>query len=392
MDSTLIREHITVGRPHLALKVMETGLCSTKHIPENEKRKLLDDCILLKSRLADLNNKFIQGFAERHTDNQKCEINFAVLLLLRTIENRYFQKSTISEANHLQFVKQIEIETEEELEYTVVRIKIKGDYSKFTKQKQQDFLDKLSAILKTKAGEISIQKLGIGSIKMEIELPKNKLKDLLLVRQTRALHDYQIIFIKAAPQEPTDKTLRDEEKLQALCKRFQEGDSDAIGELYQYFYPKLFAVAYKYLHNVENAADAVQDMFLKVLEKDSLTNIRSNVGAYLMRAVKYTSIDLSKRLRNYDEKLDDHRGHFIRQFFSKIEADENLIEAEKILDLMEQILTESELEVMRLTGQGYKSREIAEIIEKREGNIRYIRHMAWKKLKANKFIQELLGE
>jgi len=52
---------------------------------------------------------------------------------------------------------------------------------------------------------------------------------------------------------------------EALIERFRSGDSEALSLLFEQYSGRLFWVAYQMLRNHEDALDAVQDTFIKVI-------------------------------------------------------------------------------------------------------------------------------
>lgn len=59
----------------------------------------------------------------------------------------------------------------------------------------------------------------------------------------------------------------DYQYLATLVDRAKQGDSDAFSELYLATYKKIYRFAYQYLHNEQDAQDAMQETYIIVLRK-----------------------------------------------------------------------------------------------------------------------------
>jgi RNA polymerase sigma-70 factor (ECF subfamily) len=81
-----------------------------------------------------------------------------------------------------------------------------------------------------------------------------------------------------------------------LIRRAQEFDEEALGWLYQLFYPKLYNYAYLQLGNVQQAEDLASEVLLRVLE--SLKSYRFRgvpLTAWIFRIARNCLIDLHRR-------------------------------------------------------------------------------------------------
>jgi len=81
-----------------------------------------------------------------------------------------------------------------------------------------------------------------------------------------------------------------------LIRRAQEFDQEALGWLYQLFYPKLYNYAYLQLGDVQQAEDLASEVLLRVVE--SLKDYRFRglpVSAWVFRIARNYVIDLHRR-------------------------------------------------------------------------------------------------
>lgn len=69
-----------------------------------------------------------------------------------------------------------------------------------------------------------------------------------------------------------------------------EDDDAAFSELYNRYWDKLFAAAYKRVRSVEAAEEIVQDLFVDLWNRRRVLDIRSGLAVYLFSAIKYKVI------------------------------------------------------------------------------------------------------
>ncbi|WP_161964113.1 RNA polymerase sigma-70 factor [Chitinophaga flava] len=87
--------------------------------------------------------------------------------------------------------------------------------------------------------------------------------------------------------------LYSEEVMQGLQAR----DRAVFARVYEHFYPVLFATARKYLGEREQAEEVVQDVFLRLWEKDFTLEHAAALKSYLFRAVINQCINHLQRNR-----------------------------------------------------------------------------------------------
>lgn len=83
----------------------------------------------------------------------------------------------------------------------------------------------------------------------------------------------------------------------------REGSPSAFATIYDQCYKRLFAEAYSHLNNIEEAEDMVQEVFIWLWQERSRLDIHSSLRGYLVRIVKYKSIDaIRKREQTHRRK------------------------------------------------------------------------------------------
>lgn len=94
-----------------------------------------------------------------------------------------------------------------------------------------------------------------------------------------------------------------------LAERAADGDSEAVGELYDAYERRLFGYCARMLGNPEDAADATQEAFCNVIQRlPGLDTAQLNFGAYLFTAARNASLDILKsqgRFQSTDEVPED---------------------------------------------------------------------------------------
>jgi RNA polymerase sigma-70 factor (ECF subfamily) len=89
--------------------------------------------------------------------------------------------------------------------------------------------------------------------------------------------------ITAASMDPSDET---------LLQRIANGDSDALGLLYDRYARVAIAVAYRVLGNHASAEDVVQEAFLAVWRRvDSFDSSRGTVRSWLLTIIRNGAVD-----------------------------------------------------------------------------------------------------
>lgn len=97
----------------------------------------------------------------------------------------------------------------------------------------------------------------------------------------------------------------------ALLTRIREGDAEALVVLMQTYAPMLVRFAASRVHDVDDAQDIVQDVFVMLWQRREMLNIRSSIKAYLLQATRYRVVSFMRSTRSRDrlhDKLDEGSG------------------------------------------------------------------------------------
>jgi len=362
---------------------------SCYNMDENHKRHFHEYCVLMKAKLSRLTDLQIKGMIDPSDYNSQGMLNFSIIVLLRKIEDQYFTINPALERKKKfdlpAFIPQISTKTNK----WGIEIILNRDYKTFTIEEQEIFLNKLGTMLSTNKGDIIIKNIGQGSVRINLEMPQQKIMDLMFAMLSDK-HSLGKVLYVGPGIVITHENIQEAQRLEKLFEDCKQGDEKAIAELYKYYLGKLLGIAYKYILDRDLAYDIVHDVFLKMLEGYKFQQIKGNIGGYLMRAVKNQSLTIVKRLKKAPQGVGTLEDKWVKKLFSSENPGPELMEREKVLQRMTSILSKEQMAVLRMSGQGYKGKEIAEILSKTLVNIRQIRYQAWKVLKNDYLIRDLL--
>jgi RNA polymerase sigma-70 factor, ECF subfamily len=96
-----------------------------------------------------------------------------------------------------------------------------------------------------------------------------------------------------------------------LIARLARGDREALAPLVERHHRRLFRIAFGFLRNADDAEDAVQETFVKLIERAGSWDGRSEVAPWLTRILVNQSIDLYRKLHRRRARftpMEDGRG------------------------------------------------------------------------------------
>ena len=88
-----------------------------------------------------------------------------------------------------------------------------------------------------------------------------------------------------------------------LVQRAAEGDSDALAKLYDLYAPGLHRVLLAILSSPEDAEDALQETFVKLL--DGRMSRAQNTKAYLFSSARHVALDILRRRKREQNHVDE---------------------------------------------------------------------------------------
>lgn len=161
--------------------------------------------------------------------------------------------------------------------------------------------------------------------------------------------------------------------LDELLIKLAEGDLSAFNEIYERTQRTVYYIALSVLRERALAEDAMQSCFLKVIRFASRYKKGTNANAWMCRIAKNEAIDM-KRRRAREHSVDVGESEYL---FPTYEADGY----GELIDLARKTLKEGEFAVLMLVAQGYKRREIAEMLSSPLPTVTWRYNRAVKKLK-----------
>lgn len=164
-----------------------------------------------------------------------------------------------------------------------------------------------------------------------------------------------------------------------LLERLQRGDERAFRMLFDEFYPSLCLFANRYLNDQEEAADVVQETFLKYWDRHADFDDYRKVKSFLYVVVRNTCLNIlrDKNLRSHvsEEVIQDSELEFRNQV---MEEEVHRIFNHAIDNLPPQMRT-----VIYYALDGLKNAEIAEKMNLSEGTVHAYKKEAYKRLKVS---------
>lgn len=163
-------------------------------------------------------------------------------------------------------------------------------------------------------------------------------------------------------------------QLNNLLLDLKNGDLDALDGIYEITNTAVFSVALSVVHNGEEAKDIMMSTFLRIREKINYFTPNTNGYAWILTIARNLSINESKKISR-STPMDFQENDFIA---SNEQVDSDI----PIFKIAKRILNAEELTIVLLhIVNGYKHREIAEIIKKPLGTVLWSYNNSLKKIK-----------
>jgi len=115
-----------------------------------------------------------------------------------------------------------------------------------------------------------------------------------------------------------------------MVSRCQQGDQEALKEIFDKYHKKVYSIAYGVVRQREDALDVVQEVFIKLFRSIKNFKGRSNFYTYLYRMVMNTAID--------------HKRKAGKQFMSSLNEEGSFEPSDEAERGPERILLQKELE------------------------------------------------
>jgi len=162
----------------------------------------------------------------------------------------------------------------------------------------------------------------------------------------------------------------------SLVLSAQQGDMEAFRRLFDENKRKIFAIAYRYSHNQEDAEDILQETFIKAYQAlDSFhTEDKNSFTSWLYRISINSSIDLLRKHRKMRDK------YFDNDDFSKMSSDDAGSDPEqqtqlqdvrnKISGVLNKLTARQRMIFILRHYQHFSTQEIAEYMSCSQGSVK----------------------
>lgn len=162
-----------------------------------------------------------------------------------------------------------------------------------------------------------------------------------------------------------------------LINLAQKGDEQAFGEIYDIWATKVYRFVYVKVKNAHTAEDLTSEVFLKAWEKIHQYKPQKDAkfSTWLYTVARNTIIDYYRANKNSEISFED------LPEIADLEGDEPYREAGELEQALTKLPAEYE-KVLRLRFvEGYPISKVAQLMRKKEDNIRAITSRALKKLR-----------
>lgn len=172
---------------------------------------------------------------------------------------------------------------------------------------------------------------------------------------------------------------RDEVPEAELVRAVQDGSERAFGRLVDLYLDEAHAVATGILRHRQDAEDAVQEAFIRALERIDHLSDGSPFGPWFYRVLRSTCLNLLRR-----EKRRDHGPipHDASGGSNPETETARRMTRERLLDALAELPEMQRTAVTLYDLEGYSHREIAEILDVAEGTSRAHVHHGRRALRA----------
>lgn len=174
-----------------------------------------------------------------------------------------------------------------------------------------------------------------------------------------------------------------------LISRCQQGDQDALKEIFDQYHKKVYRIAYGVVRQREDSLDIVQEVFIKLFRSIQNFKGKSKFYTYLYRLTLNTAIDHVRKIRKYAVSSLDQEG--IPQPAEESEKGPDRILLHKELEgrvnlAMEKIPIDQRTALLLREVEGLSYQEMAEVMGCSIGTVMSRLHYGRKKM------QELLKD
>lgn len=167
----------------------------------------------------------------------------------------------------------------------------------------------------------------------------------------------------------------------SLIQGFAEGNEQAFGEIFHYYFDRVYHFALKFVHNAGEAEEICQEVFVKLWESRKAVDANANFGAYLFTITRNLVFNQNKKRVNEWAYL-DHLKHHLKNNSQETEQVVFLDEVSKIINAQVEAMPEKRRQVFELSRiNGLSHKEISKELNISTKTIEVHISLALKKLR-----------
>ncbi|MFZ5945407.1 MAG: RNA polymerase sigma factor [Bacillota bacterium] len=175
-----------------------------------------------------------------------------------------------------------------------------------------------------------------------------------------------------------------------LIARSQNGDLNAFEELVAKYERKVYAIAYRFMGNPEDASDLSQEAFLKAFQSIKGFRQEASFSTWICRIVSNVCRDELRKLKrtsktSLDEEIWLEEGTVAKQLKDESPTPEQIFESNELKEYLQGLINnltpEYRMVVVLRDIKGYSYEEIAEILDCSLGTVKSRLNRARKALK-----------
>ena len=178
-----------------------------------------------------------------------------------------------------------------------------------------------------------------------------------------------------------------------LISRCQEGDQNALKEIYERYHDKVYRIAYGMVRQREEALDIVQEVFIKLYQSIRNFKGKSKLYTYLYRMTMNTAIDHSRKMHRFFSSSLDEEGAPQPSEGAEKGPDRILLHKElegKVKAALDELPPDQRMAIVFREVEGLSYREMAESMGCSIGTVMSRLHYGRKKIQEllRKYVQE----
>ena len=160
-----------------------------------------------------------------------------------------------------------------------------------------------------------------------------------------------------------------------LVRRAQQYDEDALRQLYETYYPKIYNYAFLQMGDVPAAEDLASDVMLKMIESIQSYQFRGlPFGAWVFRIARNRLIDLHRRRKRRGEV--DLSETLTTALANPQVLAERALERGQLQVAMKHLTDEQRHVIVLKFIEGYDNRSVGKIMGRSEGAVKSLQHRA----------------